>query len=138
MRELSGRMVALDDLADREIAVLRRRLEDATDWNARLDLAEAFVLDGCGGALRSVRRSPRPIASSPSAMAMSASRRSPRRLDWSRKHLSQRFQEEIGLPPKAVARIFRFNRLLDLARLGKIDRTGPASPPNAAMPTRRI
>ena len=45
MRELSNRMVALDDLADSEIAVLRRKLEDAEDWDVRLDLTEAFVLD---------------------------------------------------------------------------------------------
>src|SRR4051812_28378851 len=45
MRELAGRMVSLDDLADRGIAELRRKLEDAEDWNVRLDLAETFALD---------------------------------------------------------------------------------------------
>ena len=32
------------------------------------------------------------------------------RLGWSRKHLSQRFQDEIGLSPKSLARMIRFNR----------------------------
>ena len=59
------------------------------------------------------------------------------RLDWSRKHLSQRFQEEIGLPPKALARMLA---LQPAARSGarRRRRTGPGWPPNAAMPTRRI
>src|SRR6185369_2382114 len=37
MRELSARMVSLDDLADPEIAVLKRTLEDTADWGLRLD-----------------------------------------------------------------------------------------------------
>ncbi len=31
-------------------------------------------------------------------------------LEWSRKHLAERFRAEVGLTPKAVARIVRFNR----------------------------
>jgi AraC-like DNA-binding protein len=116
MRELSSCMVTLDDLADGEINLLRRRLEDLSDWGARLDLAEGFVLDR-------LRRGPAISPAVASAyrelafcngnvrIAMIA-----KRLEWSRKHLSQRFQDEIGLPPKAVARMLRFNRLLDLAR----------------------
>lgn len=116
MRELSSRMVTLDDLADNGIALLRRRLEDSKDWNERLDLAESFVT-------QRLRRGP---AFSPAVVSayreMAFCHGNIRiaavanRLDWSRKHLSQRFQDEIGLPPKQVARILRFNRLLDLAR----------------------
>ena len=115
MRELSARMVTLADLADAEIGVLARRLEDAVDWTRRLDLTEAFVL-------ARIRRGPAVDAAVASAYrelafchgdiriaAIAA------RLGWSRKHLSQRFQDEVGLSPKAVARIFRFNRLLTLA-----------------------
>ena len=79
MRELSGRMVGLDDLADREIAELRRKLEDADDWNARLDLAETFVLERLRrGPRAQPAQSSRPIASWPSATAISASTRSRR------------------------------------------------------------
>ena len=40
------------------------------------------------------------------------------RLDCSRRHLVSKFHEEIGLPPKTVARIIRFDRALRLARKG--------------------
>ena len=36
-------------------------------------------------------------------------------LGWSRRRLVARFREEIGLPPKAVARLFRFEHALELA-----------------------
>ena len=115
MRELSGRMVGLDDLADREITELRHKLEDAGDWNARLDLAEMFVLER-------LRRGPEPSRAIVSAYRELAFCHGNIRIDaiaarlgWSRKHLSQRFQDEIGLSPKSLARIIRFNRALDLA-----------------------
>jgi AraC-like DNA-binding protein len=115
MRELSSCMVSLDDLADLEITELRRRLEDADDWNVRLDLAEAFVIER-------LRRGPelsRPVVSAYREMAFCHGNirieAIAARIGWSRKHLSQRFRDEIGLSPKSLARMFRFNRALDLA-----------------------
>jgi len=115
MRELAARMVTLADLADPEIGVLARRLEDTLDWERRLDLVEAFVLDRLrrGPAVDpAVASAYRELAFCHGDIRVAAIAT---RLGWSRKHLSQRFQDEVGLPPKAVARIFRFNRLLSLA-----------------------
>ena len=116
MRDISARMVKLDDLSAGGITEFRRRLEDATDWERRLDLTEQFLRDR-------VRRGPLPDPAVVSAyrelafchgdMRVAAVAQ---RLGWSRKHLSQRFQEEVGVPPKALARLFRFNRLLALAK----------------------
>ena len=109
-------MVGLDDLADREIAELRRRLEDADDWNDRLDLAETFVLERLrrGPELsRAVVSAYRELAFCHGNIRIEAIAT---RLGWSRKHLSQRFQDEIGLSPKSLARMMRFNRALDLAQ----------------------
>jgi AraC-like DNA-binding protein len=118
MREISARIVKLDDLSDREIAELRRRLEDATSWEQRLDLTGGFVANR-------VRRGPLPDPAIVSAYRELAFCHGDiriaavaRRLGWSRKHLSQRFQDEVGIPPKALARLFRFNRLLALASKG--------------------
>jgi AraC-like DNA-binding protein len=115
MRELSSRMVSLDDLADREIAELRHKLEDTQDWNARLDLTETFALDRLrrGPQLsRAVVSAYRELAFCHGDVRIAAIAA---RLGWSRKHLSHRFQDEIGLTPKALARMLRFNHALDLA-----------------------
>jgi AraC-like DNA-binding protein len=37
-------------------------------------------------------------------------------IGWSRKHLARRFADEVGLAPKAVSRIVRFNRAIAAAR----------------------
>lgn len=115
MKEISARMVTLGDLGDAEIALLSRRLEDLDDWSARLDLCEAFVLERLqrGPAVSAgVVSAYRELAFCHGEIRISAIAD---RLDWSRKHLSQRFQEEVGISPKQLARMFRFNRVLALA-----------------------
>ncbi len=97
----------------------RRRLERAA--RSRRDIRARA---GCGGDPSSAGQSSRPIASWPSATATSASTTIAARLDWSRKHLSQRFQDEIGLSPKSLARMMRFNRALDLANRAVRTRLG--------------
>ena len=37
---------------------------------------------------------------------------------WSRRHLAARFREHVGLPPKALARILRFERAAERLRRG--------------------
>ncbi len=115
MRELAAQMVHLDDLPDDEIALLRRRLEDTEDWSRRLDLAETFVT----GRLRRGRAVSAGVTSAYRELAFCHGNvrieTIAARLDWSRKHLAQRFQEEIGVSPKQLARMLRFNRLLALA-----------------------
>ena len=39
-------------------------------------------------------------------------------LGCSRRHLTQRFSTELGLPPKALARVLRFQRAVGLLRAG--------------------
>ena len=39
-------------------------------------------------------------------------------LDWSRRHLAERFRDATGVAPKTLARMVRFNRALQLSRRG--------------------
>lgn len=108
MSELANCMVALDDLGDREIEELSCRLTELNSWDARLDLVERFV----------TMRLARAGAIDPAIdWAIAALMRSggqirigaiAGKLEWSRRRLVERFREEIGLPPKAIARIVRF------------------------------
>src|SRR5205085_4423603 len=49
-----------------------------------------------------------------------------RQVGWSRRHLTQQFQRELGLPPKVAGRVVRFDRARRLL-------TGPAPPGIAAV-----
>ncbi|MGD9913044.1 MAG: helix-turn-helix domain-containing protein [Rhizobiaceae bacterium] len=116
MSELTGRMVATDDLGDRAIEELRRRLADEPEWDRRLDLAGTFVL------ARLRQSVPADPAIEWALAAIAASKGQLRieklaeRLDWSRKHLARRFNDAIGLPPKALARMIRFHNAVATAR----------------------
>ena len=118
MHELSNRMVDTDDVLGPKAFALRDRLGEEADWQKRFDIVERMVR----GRLRS--------AQLPSASAVSAYRQIVEghgagsiaalatRVNCSRKHLAAMFHEEVGLSPKSVARIARFNFVKRLARRG--------------------
>ncbi|MGO4833863.1 helix-turn-helix domain-containing protein [Rhizobiaceae sp. 2RAB30] len=116
MNELAARMVTLDDLGDREMRHLRQRLWEERDWGRRLDLAEGFVLERFRRARQAdpaVHWAYERMLSCRGDLRISDVAR---KLEWSRKHLSQRFQAQLGLPPKTVARMIRFHAALAMAR----------------------
>lgn len=116
MSELADRMVALDDVLGAEGLALRERLANEPDWQIRFDLAETFVAgriaDAAGAAPEVVWAYERVLASGGrmpiAGIAESAG--------WSRKHLAAKFAAEIGLGPKMLSRIVRFNHALALGR----------------------
>lgn len=115
MPELTARMVPLDDLS-RPLSDFAARLADAPGWERRFDIAEAFVarrLNAGQGASDAVAWAYGRILRSGGIARIDAIART---LEWSRKHLAHRFRSEIGLGPKAVARIVRFNRVLSVTR----------------------
>ena len=57
-------------------------------------------------------------------------------LGWSHRRLIARFRDAVGMPPKRVARILRFERLTALIGADPGARLGPARRPSAASPTR--
>ena len=118
MRELTGHVVGLDALLGREGASLGERLAALPGWPARFDALDAFLL-----ARLSEAPAPRPdvgyawsrLAAADGAVPVGALCDE---LGCSRRHLSARFGEEVGLAPKAMARVLRFNRAVARVRAG--------------------
>jgi AraC-like DNA-binding protein len=118
MHEISGCMVHLDDLGDPELRRLRSRLGEERSWTLRLDLAERFVRQrlagaGMGNTGGGVQWAYERILRARGDIRIEGLARA---LDCSRKHLVQRFNAEVGIGPKALARMVRFNRALALAQ----------------------
>ncbi|MEQ1950524.1 AraC family transcriptional regulator [Mesorhizobium sp. CN2-181] len=118
MHELADRMVLLDDVLGNEGAALRERLGNAPDWRTRFALVIDFVsarIDAAKTPAAEVREVFGHIEISGGRAPIS---RLAARIGWSRKHLADRFNAEVGLGPKSIARIVRFNRALAAARSG--------------------
>lgn len=118
MHKLTGQMVPIDALGDRDLGELRERLGEEPLWPARFALLERFL----GRRFAAVSAAGTPAGRAYQAILASGGRipvsRLAGRLEWSRKHLAARFHEEIGLPPKQVARIARFDAACRLATAG--------------------
>ena len=116
MSELTNRTVSLHDIFGADAARLEAQLDDTPDWDARFRILDAFI------ARRLIAAPPPPAAV---AFAMDRLTRTGGRASiqslaeaagWSRKHLASQFRQHIGLPPKTMARIIRFNRAQNLLR----------------------
>jgi AraC-like DNA-binding protein len=119
MGEIAGHVVELEDLiggpAARELA---ERLAAAPGWPARLDLFERAI------ARRVLAAPPVPtelewawqrLLETDGAVPVTDLAAE---LGRSRRHLAVRFREEIGMTPKALARLLRFERAVQRLRAG--------------------
>ena len=118
MHEFANKLVGVDDVLGQEAVRLRDRLGEERNWHRRFDVIEDYLR---------ARLLSAPVPSSPVAFAYGKIVESrgtgsvaalAARLSWSRKHLAARFREEVGLTPKAVARIARFNFAMSLSASG--------------------
>jgi AraC-like DNA-binding protein len=115
MHELANRTVALGDLLP-EARELSERLRDAHAWPERFALVEAFLLRRLAGPQPptlevewSWQRLRRTEGRAPIG-ALAAE------LGWSHRRLIARFREQIGITPKSVARVMRFDRAVAALR----------------------
>jgi AraC-like DNA-binding protein len=115
MGELANRVVGLEDLFGRAAADrLAARLHDAPDAEARFALVDAFVgarVDEARGPSAGVGRAWRRLRETSGRVEAGALAAE---IGCSRKHLAARFHDEVGLPPKSVARILRFQHAVSL------------------------
>ncbi len=112
LHELAHRTVALEEVLDEPF--LAERLAEACGWDARFELLDATLLRRLADARpsREVLWAWRRLRATHGRVAISAL---VDELGWSRKRIVARFRDEIGLPPKAVAKLLRFERARELA-----------------------
>jgi AraC-like DNA-binding protein len=119
MHALVNHVVALDDLLGRDAGELTERLYDAPGWAARFDLLDVAVATRVAASLP-----PPPgvvfawgrLRQTHGMLPVAALAQE---LGWSRRHLAAQFRDQVGVPPKLLARILRFDRVV--ARLRRED-----------------
>ena len=117
MSELSGRIVGLRDLLPGHDALVER-LAAARDWAQRLDLVEAFLLQRIAGARIDTARVDWAVAQIESSCGRLDIGSLARELGCSHKHLISLFHDQVGIPPKLLARLLRFQQAIRAARSG--------------------
>lgn len=108
--ELASTVVPLDTLLGRRADEWLDRLRSATTWAERFAVLDRVLLDALVDAPSpppGVVRAWDQIMAAGGGVEVSALARD---VGWSRRHLAQQFQRELGLSPKVVGRVVRFDR----------------------------
>jgi AraC-like DNA-binding protein len=111
MHSLTNCVIELEDLLGPSAQHLVDRMQDVADWEVRFQILDAFIADrlekakpvspGIRWAWRQLKQTGGLIGAGKLADEIGCSH----------KHLITQFRREIGLPPKALARIIRFSRV---------------------------
>lgn len=112
MRQLSNAVVDFPALLGSAGAELVDRLAHAGGWAERFALLDAVLAEraACGPAASpEVAWAWRRLRDSHGSVPISALRAE---VGWSHRHLVARFREQVGMSPKSVARVLRFERAI--------------------------
>jgi AraC-like DNA-binding protein len=116
MHDLVNRVVPLADVLD--TGTLIEELAEAPDWQrrfARLDAELARRLAAGPVPHPAVRAAYRRLTATRGAVPVGVLAGE---LGWSRRHLAARFHEDVGVSPKALARLLRFEHAMELIKAG--------------------
>jgi AraC-like DNA-binding protein len=124
--ELGSLVIDLADVLGGPARQLPDQLRAQTDWNQRFDLVERLLLQTSARRSAGIAEQARPelrwawrrLRETAGAVGV---QQLAKEVGWSRRHLTERFHVEYGLPPKAAARVLRFERAV--RRLKRAPRT---------------
>jgi AraC-like DNA-binding protein len=109
LHQITDRSVPLDELLP-GVETLAAHLREASGWETRFDLVESFL----NRRLADTAPPPRELEWAWQQLVWSGGRVRVHalalELGWSPRRLIDRFRDHVGLPPKAAARLIRFNR----------------------------
>jgi AraC-like DNA-binding protein len=114
MSELTDKTVALDDVLPATDRQLSLQLQEAIDWDARFELLDRFILarvNKTSARLGSQRVAWAVAQIEHSGGLLEISGLAPE-LGISAKHLIHQFHDQVGMAPKMLARLVRFNRVM--------------------------
>lgn len=116
MYELSNTVTDLSDLLGNGAETLATQLAEAPDWEARFALLDRLL-----AARIHAGPTPAPAVAHVYRRLSQSSGRAPigevaNDIGWSHRHLVGRFREQVGLSPKALARLLRFEQALSFLR----------------------
>ncbi len=122
MDGLANDVVELTDVLGPDAARLTERLANTPGWPGRFAVLDEFLLaraDRGPAPSREVEWAWRRLAETGGTVPIAELARD---IGWSRRHLVTRFRQQVGLPPKTVARIVRFQALLRrVERIGRAE-----------------
>ena len=115
MSELARRIVSVRDVLPKD---LTERLQELPGWAARFDLVERVLSERIGAASPDTAVAAWAFHRIEEARGAVDVRVVARELGYSHKHLIHLFRQHVGIPPKLLARIMRFDRLIQHLRRG--------------------
>ncbi len=114
LHELVNRSVELEDVLGSAGGTLIDRLNDTPGWDARFAILETAIISRLGRAEMPSQGVDWALRQLQVSGGMSGIGELGESLGWSPRRLIEEFRDVAGMPPKAVARIIRFERTLAL------------------------
>jgi AraC-like DNA-binding protein len=114
MHELTHRVVTLEEIFGRGGSLLHEALAETPGWSERFALVDEFLLtllDSARSPVPSVTRALGRLHESGGTVPVGVLAAE---IGCSRRHLITRFREHVGLTPKLLGRILRFERVVSL------------------------
>jgi AraC-like DNA-binding protein len=114
MHELAQRVVTLEELFGRGGVLFREAVSEASGWAERFAVVDEFLLtllDRARSPVPSVTRALGRLRESGGTVPVGVIAAE---IGCSRRHLISRFREQVGVTPKLLARILRFERVVSL------------------------